>query len=132
MILPALSMNQYTKFTKLHASFILAGYNITGVVPGRVYKIHEYNMPWEFAHDICQTEGGNLAKVDKPDFHDWLKTEEQELWIGATKEVYYRVYRANCDKTKRQNSASRNSKSNLKKVSESPLKTIFCFLVQSL
>ena len=44
----------------------------------------------------------------------------------------YRVYRANCDKRKRHNSASRNGKSNLKTVSESCLKTIFCCLVQSL
>ena len=44
----------------------------------------------------------------------------------------YRVYRANCDKRKRHNSASRNGGSNLKTVSESPLKTIFCCSVQSL
>ena len=37
----------------------------------------------------------------------------------------YRVYRANCDKRKRHNFASRNGKSNLKIFSESPLKTIF-------
>ena len=46
--------------------------------------------------------------------------------------IQYRVYPANCYKRKRHNSASRNGKSNLKTVSESPLKTIFCCLVQSL
>ena len=44
----------------------------------------------------------------------------------------YRVYRADCDKRKRHNYVSRKGKSNLKTVLESPLKTIFCCLVQSL
>ena len=57
------------------------------VIPGRAFKIHEEQLNWKDAQTTCQSEGGDLVRVDKPEINSWLVGYRQELWIGATDAV---------------------------------------------
>ena len=68
------------------------------VIPGRAFKIHEEQMNWKDAQTTCQSEGGDLVRVDKPEINSWLvgyMQEQwlvgQELWIGATDAVGFGI-----------------------------------------